>query len=154
MRLDGPWAQCSSCLFYRLFKTDLSLSRPLVVAYTYKTGPNPVSQGYRYFLQLHTTGSPTRIFLDPFSSGDEAKEVLLPACGLSRSCEVPSLPGCVLAPISERHSAVLHQLYTGKAEQGDTWKTRLAFQELTLIFMEWALADEEGGLISGMHSRV
>lgn len=112
---------------YRLFKTKLSLSRPLVVSYTCKVGPDPVSQGYRYFLQLHTNGSPTRIFLDPLSpaAADSEEDVLLAGCGgLPRSRDVPTLPGRVLAPLAPRHSAALHQIYTGKAEQGDTWKTR------------------------------
>ena len=103
----------------------LSLSRPLIVSYTYKMDPATPTSGYRYFLQLHTTGSPTRIFLDPSSSpGDTDGEELLEGYGLPRSCDVPMLPGCVLAPLPERHSATLHQIYTGGEEQGDTWKTR------------------------------
>lgn len=105
----------------------LSLSQPLIVSYTYKVDPTTPTSGYRYFLQLHTTGSPTRIFLDPFSSptaGDMDNEELLNGCGLPRSCNVPMLPGCVLAPLPAHHSAILHQIYTGELEQGDTWKTR------------------------------
>ena len=119
----------SSCILCsRLFKTKLDLSRPLVVSYTRKVGPDPISQGYRYFLQLHTNGSPTRIFLDPFSStsaAEDSEEDLLAGCGgLPRSRDVPTLPGRVLAPLSPRHTTTLHQIYTGRADQGDTWKTR------------------------------
>jgi hypothetical protein len=115
-------------LYHRLFKTKLSLSRALVVSYTCKAGPNPLAHGYRYFIQLHTNGSPTRIFLDPFSStlaAEDSEEDMLSGCGgLARSRDVPSLPGKVLAPLSPRNGAILHQVYTGRAEQGDTWRTR------------------------------
>ena len=98
-----------------------------MVAYTYKIpGQNdlvPTLQGYRYFIQLHTSGSPSRIFLDPFSSVSEDKEAVLTKSGLPRSCDVPDLPGCVLSPLSSNHSHVLHQIFTGASEQGETWKT-------------------------------
>lgn len=124
----------TSLFFCRLFMTNVELSRPLVVAYTYKidngdaASPNssPVHRGYRSFLQLHTSGSPSRIFLDPFSSvGKEAEEesAILRECGLPRSQQVPSLPGCVLAPVSPCHSRALHQIYTGGEEQDSTWIT-------------------------------
>ena len=59
---------------YRLFKTDISLASPLLVAFTFQHGSSDLSpqaqaqaQGYKYFIQLHTSGSPSRVFLDPMA---------------------------------------------------------------------------------------
>ena len=115
------------CMHYRLFKTKLSLSTPLVVSFTHKLGTKPISQGYHYFIQLHTTGSPTRIFLDPLSTNEEEseeEEVLLEGYDFPKSRGLSTFPGRVLAPLSQRHSVLLHQISTGKTQQRQTWKTR------------------------------
>ena len=55
-------------LFLRLFKTEIKISSPLLVAFTHynieSSNQPPTPQVYKYFLQLHTTGSPSRVFLD------------------------------------------------------------------------------------------
>ena len=59
-----------SKLLFRLFKTDVSMASPLVVAFTYyheSSDVSPQAQGYKYFIQLHTSGSPSRVFLDPIA---------------------------------------------------------------------------------------
>lgn len=136
----------------------MSLSKPLIVSYTHllsSGGGTTSPRSYRYFLQLHTSGSPSRIFLDPFSSppsppasGEGGVEStvgpVLSECGLPRSCEVPSLPGCVLAPLPPPYSHTLHQIYTGRAltKEDNLWKTWLAhckhfeyWHEITFICM-------------------
>jgi hypothetical protein len=47
------------------------MASPLLVAFTYYQGSSDVSlpaQGYKYFIQLHTSGSPSRVFLDPIAT--------------------------------------------------------------------------------------
>ena len=46
------------------------MASPLLIAFTYYRGSPDVSlqaQGYKYFIQLHTSGSPARVFLDPIA---------------------------------------------------------------------------------------
>ena len=67
----------NSISVFRLFKTDISLSSPLLVAFTYYHGSSdlsPQAQGYKYFIQLHTSGSPSRVFLDPIAAIAEGKD--------------------------------------------------------------------------------
>lgn len=67
-----------SAIVFRLFKTDISMTSPLLVGFTYFQGSD-VSlqvQGYKYFIQLHTSGSPARIFLDPIAVVTEGNNVI------------------------------------------------------------------------------
>ena len=115
----------------RLFKTNLRLSNPLLVAYTYKADTAPPPQSYHYFIQLHTSGSPSRIFLDPLSvstdeqDGGSPSPAVLSKCGLPVSCDVPRFPGCVLAPLSPAHSRVLDRVFSGgeTVQDDGVWKT-------------------------------
>ena len=43
--------------------------------------------------------------------------------GFPRSCDVPNLPGCVLAPLSGRYHQTLCQIFTGNSSESDAWKT-------------------------------
>ena len=40
-----------------------------------------------------------------------------------RSRDIPSLPGCVLAPLSGRHHQTLLQIFTGNTSDSNSWKT-------------------------------
>ena len=44
--------------------------------------------------------------------------------GLPRSRDVPSLPGCVLAPLSSRSTAALLKVFTGGSDCSVPWETR------------------------------
>lgn len=50
----------------RLFKTDFGLRGPVLVCYTFRDDRLPA--GVKHGLQLHTTGSPSRVLLDPHTS--------------------------------------------------------------------------------------
>lgn len=50
----------------RLFKTDFGLRGPVLVCYTFRDDRLPA--GVKHSLQLHTTGSPSRVLLDPHTS--------------------------------------------------------------------------------------
>ncbi len=115
-----------------LFKTKLNFSNPLIISYTYKltSDPSLVSHGCRYFLQLHTNGSPSRVFLDPFSiipESEEDQKEEEKSSGLSVSMKVPQLPGCVLAPLSAAASSQLRLKFTGSTQEDNSsdWKTKL-----------------------------
>ena len=54
------------CVPCRLFKTDFGLRGPLLVCYTFKADSEP--SGVRHYLQLHTTGHPSQVLLDPNTS--------------------------------------------------------------------------------------
>jgi len=111
---------------FRLFKTKLSFSKPLVISYTFKVTSDPslTSYGCRYFLQLHTSGSPSRVFLDPFSTTEGQGEEVTSG-GLPLSLPVPNLPGCVLASLSPAEASRLHVRFTGDAQDDlKEWRTR------------------------------
>ena len=64
---------------FRLFKTDISMTSPLLVSFTYyqeSSDVSPQAQGYKYFIQLHTSGSPSRVFLDPIAVVAEGNDLM------------------------------------------------------------------------------
>ena len=62
------------------------MASPFMVAFTYyqeSSDVTPQAQGYKYFIQLHTSGSPSRVFLDPIAvvaQGNDLIHVDIPEC--------------------------------------------------------------------------
>ncbi len=98
-------------IFFRLFKTDISMASPLLVAFTYYQGSSDASlpaQGYKYFIQLHTSGSPSRVFLDPIATTiTEGNNVISESdpcgCKLIVCVQSVSLCHCVTDTFKEWH---------------------------------------------------
>jgi mannosyl-glycoprotein endo-beta-N-acetylglucosaminidase len=137
-RVPAPGGMKGARSIVRLFYTQISLKKPLLVAYTFKLDhPGTVD----HYVQLCNKGSPQYVLLRGSSSvaekledePDKIDQTLLERYNLpkSRPCELPSLGFANSAdyigfnPLPRDYSTNLHRFFTGHSHlQRNGWTTK------------------------------